>query len=100
MIVAVSSNDNKKKYLHGYRRTSHVLIFLTWSCMSCYKLLQSHLLRHLTYLNRSCTHLVAVCHVSCCWPKFQSITTDDGKRYQYQTMVLNLKTGPLFLEFN
>ena len=88
MIVAVSTNNNNK-YPHRYRRTSHVyvLIFPTWSFMSCYKLLQSHLFRHLTYLNWSCTHLVAACHVSCCWPKFQSI-------------VLNHKTGPLFLEFN
>ena len=87
MIVAVGTKKNrfsritiKRHRPHRYRRISHVLIFPTWSFMSCYKLLESHLLRHLTYLNRSCTHdLVAVCHVSCCWPKFQSIPTDDGK---------------------
>ena len=67
--------------------------------MLCYKLLQSRLLPHLTYLNQSCTHLVAVCHVSC-WPKFQSIATVNGKQYQYQSIVLNHKSGPLFLEFN
>ena len=111
MIVAVSTNNKKNRFSrittkwhrpHRYRRASHVLMFPTWSCMSCYELLQSHLLRHLTYLNRSCTHLVAVCHVSCCWPKFQSIPTDDGKQcqYQYQTIVLNHKTGPSFFEFN
>ena len=35
------------------RRASHdlVLIFPIWSCMSCNKLLQSHLLRHFHYLN-------------------------------------------------
>ena len=59
----------------GYRRTSHdlVLIFPTWSCMSCHKLLQSHLLRHFHYLNQFRTYLVAACPVSCCWPKFQTI---------------------------
>ena len=38
---------------HRSRRTSHylVLIFPIWSCMSCNKLLQSHLLRHFHYLN-------------------------------------------------
>ena len=97
MIVAVSTNNKKIDLVvsplnetHRYRRTNHVLIFPTWSCMSCCKLLQSHLLRHLTFLNLSCTHLVTVCHVSCCWPKFQSIPTDDGKQcqYQYQTILL------------
>ena len=28
---------------------------------------------HVPYLNQSRTYLVAVCPVSCCWPKFQSI---------------------------
>ena len=37
------------------------------------KLVQSHLLRHFPYLNQSRNHLVAVCHVSCCQSKFQSI---------------------------
>ena len=37
---------------HRSRRTSHdlVLIFPTWPCMSCHKLLQSLPLRHLNYL--------------------------------------------------
>ena len=37
---------------HRSRRTSHdlVLIFPTWPCMSCHKLLQSLPLRHLHYL--------------------------------------------------
>ena len=107
MIVAVSTS--KKNRLsrvtikwhrpHRYRCRNHVLIFPTWTYMSCYKLLQSRLLPHLTYLNQSYTHLVAVCHVSC-WPKFQSIATDNVKQYQYQSIVLNHKTEPLFLEFN
>ena len=91
----------------GYRRISHdlVLIFSTWSCMSCHKLLQSHLLRHFHYLNQFRTYLVAVCPVSCCWPKSQSIfnpcnplffTTDDGKQYHCQNIVLlNNKTKGL-----
>ena len=46
--------------------------------------------------------------VSFCWPKFQSIfnpcnrpsiATDDRKQYQCQNIVVNNKTGPLFLEF-
>ena len=79
----------------GYRHTSHdlVVIFRTWSCMSCHKLLRSHLVRHFQYLNRSRTFLV-VCPVSCCWPvsihfqSLQSIATDDGKRSQCQNIVL------------
>ena len=78
----------------GYRHTSHdlVVIFPTWSCMSCHKLLRSHLFRHFHYLNQSRTFLV-VCPVSCCWPvsihfqSLQSIATDDGKRYQCQNIV-------------
>ena len=56
----------------GYRCTSHglELIFPTWSCTFCHKLLQSHLLRHFHYLNQSRTYLVIVCPVSCCWPNF------------------------------
>ena len=59
-----------------------VLIFPTWSCMSGHKLLQSHLLRNFHYLIGislvlmwllSRYYLVAVCPVSCCWLKFQSI---------------------------
>ena len=78
----------------GYRHTSHdlVVIFPTWSCMSCHKLLRSHLVRHFHYLNQSRTFLV-VCPVSCCWPvsihfqSLQSIATDDGKRYQCQNIL-------------
>ena len=78
----------------GYRHTSHdlVVIFPTWSCMSCHKLLRSHLVRHFHYLNQSRTFLV-VCPVSCCWlvsihfQSLQSIATDDGKRYQCQNIV-------------
>ena len=50
--------------------------------------------------------LLAICPVSC-WPKvqsifnfLQSIATDDEKHCQCQNIVLNNKTGPLFLEFN
>ena len=74
----------------GYRRISHD---------------QSHLLRHFHYLNQFRTYLVAVCPVSCCWPKSQSIfnpcnplffTTDDGKQYHCQNIVLlNNKTKGL-----
>ena len=44
------------------RRTSDdlVLIFRNRSCMSCHKLLQSHLLRHFHYLNQSRTYLVEI----------------------------------------
>ena len=41
----------------------HVLLFPTWSCMSC-SLLQIKLHRLFPCLNRSRTHLVAVCPVS------------------------------------
>ena len=44
--------------------------------MSCRKLLQSHLPRHFHYLIEISLVLIcmiAVCPVSCCWPKFQSI---------------------------
>ena len=113
------------------RRASHdlVLIFPIWSCMSCNKLLQSHLLRHFHYLNGIslvCIWLLYVLYLVVCmswklyalvscwlyasdgWPEFQSIfdslqsiATDDEKHYQCQNIVLNFKkTGPLFLEFN
>ena len=84
------------------RRTSHdlVLIFPTWSCMSCYKLLQSHILRHFHYVMgiSLVTYLVAVCPLFCCWPTFQSIATDDEKHYLCQNIVLNNKPGPLLLD--
>ena len=74
--------------------------------MSCHKLLQSHLLCHFHYLNQSCTYLVAVCPVSCCWPKFQSIFNPckplqqtTGKN-QCQNIIFNNRTGPSFLELN
>ena len=116
---------------HRCRCTSHdlVLIFPIWSCMSCNKLLQSHLLRHFHYLNGIslvCIWLLYVLYLVVCmswklyalvscwlyasdgWPEFQSIfdslqsiATDDEKHYQCQNIVLNFKkTGPLFLEFN
>ena len=102
------------------RRASHdlVSIFPIWSCMSCNKLLQSHLLRHFHYLNGISLVIwllhvlyLVVCMswklyalVSCWlyasdgWLKFQSIfdglqsiATDDEKHYQCQNIVLNKK---------
>ena len=102
------------------RRASHdlVLIFPIWSCMSCNKLLQSHLLRHFHYLNGISLVIwllyvlyLVVCMswklyalVSCWlyasdgWLKFQSIfdglqsiATDDEKHYQCQNIVVNKK---------
>ena len=103
------------------RRASHdlVLIFPIWSCMSCDKLLQSHLLRHFHYLNGIslvCIWLLYVLYLVVCmswklyalvscwlyasdgWPKFQSIydglqsiATDDEKHYQCQNIVLSEK---------
>ena len=94
------------------------LIFPIWSCMSCNKLLQSHLLRHFHYLNGISLVIwllyvlyLVVCMpwklyalVSCWlyasdgWPKFQSIfdglqsiVTDDEKHYQCQNIVVNKK---------
>ena len=91
---------------HRSRRTSHdlVLIFPIWSCMSCNKLLQSHLLRHFHYIWTESVSLSG-CYMSCIllyasdgWPKFQSIfdglqsiATDDEKHYLCQNIVVNKK---------
>ena len=70
------------------------LIFPTWPCMSCHKLLQSHLLRHFHYLIGISLVLImvaAVCPVSFCWPKFQSIFNPCNPLQQMTRNIINAK---------
>ena len=41
--------------------------------------------------NQSCTYLVAVCLVSCCWPKFQSIFNPCNPLQQTTRNIINAK---------
>ena len=78
--------------------TSHdlVLIFQTWSCMSCHKLLQtspSSSAPSLSDQNQSCTYLVVICPVSCCLPTFQSIFNPCNQLQQTTRNIIGVTNG-------
>ena len=90
MFQKVYSTTKKKKkrtpasYFETHQsRTDHT--------QPAIKLLQSHLLRHFPYLNQSRNHLVAICHVSCCQLKFQSIFNPCNPLQQTTGNNINIK---------